>query len=112
MDKPVSLDQHVQKYETLAQVVAGEIRPGQIVNYEDAQGRLRQLMSELNVRRVRHERNGAFVLLSGQSSIISGQFSYLYKLGDAETDLTVYPYDGATREHLQGPWYIEKAYFE
>jgi hypothetical protein len=112
IDKPVSLDQRVQEYVTLAQVVASEVQPGQIVNYEEAQGKLRQLMSELGVRRVRHERDGTFILLSGQSNIFTGQFSYLYKIGDTEIDLSFSPNDGVEREHLHGRWYIEKAYFD
>lgn len=112
MDQPARLDQHMHKYETLAQLVVSEVQPDQSVDYAEAKGKLRQLMSDLDVHRVRHVRNGAFVMLSGQSNVITGQFSYLYKLGDGEIDLSAYAYDGITREHLQGPWYIEKAYFD
>jgi len=112
MDKPLSLDQHFQNYETLAQAVADETQRGQIVDFEETKGKMRQLMAELGVRRVRHDQNGAFVLLSGQSNIITGQFSYLYKLGDAEIDLSMHARDGVTRAHVHGRWYIEKAYFD
>lgn len=112
MDQPVSLDKHTAEYEALALYVASEVEPGQIVNYDDAQGKLRQLMADLDVRRVRHEREGRFVLLSGQSSILTGQYSYLYWLGDEQNDLAASSNDGLEREHIRGRWYSEKRYFD
>jgi uncharacterized protein YjiK len=112
MDQPVSLDQHAEEYEALALYVASEVKPGQIVNYDDAQGTLTQLMADLDVRRVRHERDGRFVLLSGKSSILTGQYSYLYRLGDEQNDLVASSNDEVEREHLLGRWYSEKRYFD
>ena len=112
VDRPASLDQHLQAYEKLAQVVAIEVQPGQIVNYEDAHGAMRRLMAELDVRRVRHERDAAFILLSGQSNIITGQFSYLYRLSDTDIELSASPDNGVKREHLKGRWYVEIDYFD
>jgi hypothetical protein len=112
MDQPVSLEQHVEEYEAFALYVASEVKPGQIVNYDDAQGKLRQLMSDLDVRRVRHERDGSFVLLSGRSGIFIGQYSYLYRLGDEQNDFVASSNDEVEREHLLGRWYSEKRYFD
>ncbi len=92
--------------------VASEVKPGQIVNYDDAQGNLHQLMADLDVRQVRHKRDGRFVLLSGRSSILTWQCSYLYRLGDEQSDLVASSNDGVGREHLLGRWYSEKRYFD
>jgi len=112
MDKPANIDEHLDEYEQLAQVVAAEVGSGQIVNIEQAKGQLLRLMAKLEVRRVRHDRDGRFVLLSGQSGIFSGQFSYLYNLTGEAIDLADAPNDGIERKHIKGRWYIEKAYFD
>jgi hypothetical protein len=112
MDRPANIDEHLDEYEKLAQVVASDAGSGQIVNIEQAKGQLLQLMAKLEVRRVRHDRGGKFVLLSGQAGIISGQFSYLYSLNGEAIDLAEDPNDGIERKHIKGRWYIEKAYFD
>lgn len=112
MDKPASIDEHFDEYEKLAQTVASEVNPGQIVNIEQAKGQLLQLMTRLEVRRVRHDRWEKLVSLSGQSNILTGQFSYLYILNGEAIDLAVNPNDGIERKHLKDRWYLEKAYFD
>ena len=111
-DKPRTLDENLEQYERLARLVATSIDPGIIMNLSEAEGILRKEMSELKVYRVRHEQDGSAVLLSGSSNIFTGQFSYIYRLGDSEIDMAENQTDGIERKHLHGRWYAEEASFD
>jgi hypothetical protein len=111
-DYPKDLDGNLERYEQLAKLVSTNVRPGQIIDRSDAEESLKTIMSDLDVSRVRHELDSSAVLLSGASNILTGQFSYLYRLGEPAIDLEKLRKEGREVNHLHGRWYSEKAYFD
>jgi len=112
MHEPADLMKNRGDYETLALTVAEKLKPGDILNRKEAEGEMHRLMRNLDVFRVRYDLAGDFISLDGRSNIITGAFSYLYRLGEADIDMMEGRTDGIERRHVDGRWYIQKAHWD